>query len=70
MIKKLIFLPFLLLPLIVLMMSGCTSKELYENLQPDRSSCKEQPVQLREDCYKQIDNKMGYDEYKKEQQKL
>ena len=52
------------------MMSGCTSKELYENLQPERSSCREQPVQLREQCYKQIDNNMDYDEYKKERQKL
>jgi len=70
MIKKLILLPFLLLPLLVSMMSGCTSKELYENLQPDRSSCRKQPVQLREQCYKQIDNNMDYDEYKKERQKL
>ncbi|HIP81276.1 MAG TPA: hypothetical protein EYH16_02555 [Leucothrix mucor] len=70
MIKKLILLPFLILPLLVSMMSGCTSKELYENLQPDRSSCRKQPVQLREQCYKQIDNNMDYDEYKKERQKL
>lgn len=58
------------LVLMVLILSGCTSKDLYESFQPDKSTCSKIPTAQRESCMKQIDEQMTYDEYSKERNKL
>lgn len=55
---------------IVLVISACTSNDLYKSFQADGSTCRKLPEPQREECAKQVDSQMTYDEYKKERQKL
>ena len=59
-----------LLFLIVIVLNGCTYRDLYESFQADESSCIELPSGQRESCKKQIDDQMTYDKYIKERNKL
>ncbi len=60
----------LTLSLLLLLLSGCTSKDIYESLQADRSSCIKVPEQQRQECNENIRNQKTYDEYNKERKKL
>lgn len=60
----------IILALVILVLSGCTSKDLYNSFQPDQSSCSKIPMPQRESCMKQIEKQMTYDEYRKERKKL
>ena len=49
---------------------GCSSKELYESIQPkhDESECRKRPPHEYEECIKQ--KAKTYDEYKKEREEV
>ncbi len=58
------------LVLLTLILSSCTSENLYNSFQPDKSSCSNMSTAQRESCIKQIEKQMTYDEYRNERKKL
>jgi hypothetical protein len=58
------------LMLITVLLSSCTSKDLYKSFQPNKSTCSKQPTAQYGSCLKQIEEQMTYDEYSKERKKL
>ncbi len=65
MIKKIFALTF-----IFLLLSACTSKDWYESLQADGTSCQKLPTAQQKACNAKVDKQMTYDEYSKERKKL
>ena len=56
---------------LLLIVSGCTNKGLYNTLQTNRMDClKEDAQQLRDACNSKVDTRMSYDQYHKARQKL
>jgi hypothetical protein len=61
---------FALLILSTLVLTGCTSKQLYNSIQPKytEAECRELPETQYEECLKK--KSMSYEEYEKERQKV
>ena len=58
------------LGLVLLSFSGCSSKELYESIQPkyDENECRKLPPHQYEACIKR--DAKSYEEYKKEREEI
>lgn len=61
---------FLMTVFLLLTISACTNKDLYDSFQPDKSDCRKLPIPQREECNKRVDGQMSYDEYKKQRNNL
>jgi len=61
---------FLITSFILLIVSGCSNKDLYHTFQTSRMDCLKEEMQQRDACNKKVDSQMSYDQYNKERQKL
>lgn len=58
------------IPLVFITFSGCSSKELYESIQPkhDENECRKKPPYEYEECMKH--KAKSYEEYKKDREEV
>ncbi len=63
---------FLMISFILLTVSACSNKDLYNSLQSSRMDCLKSGMSQRDRalCNQKVDNQISYDEYSKEQLKL
>ncbi len=63
---------FLMVSFILLTVSACSNKDLYNTLQSSRMDCLKSGMSQRdrELCNQKVENQMSYDKYSKEQLKL
>jgi hypothetical protein len=54
------------------LLSACSldKKGLYQDYQKDPFSCDKQPVQYREECFKQIHDTPSYEDYQNQRKEL
>jgi len=62
----------LMISFVLLTVSACSNKHVYDTLQSSRMDCLKSEMQQRDRdmCNKKVDSQMSFDQYNKERQKL